>query len=407
MNIQEMKIENLKEIREISKNGLTDNRIKKRSTFKLWDVLTTSILAVMANADTFEEIETFGHEKYNFLKSFLQLTGGLPTVRTYENIIGMLDPAQLQNMCREFVIKAATQNIKQDIISIDGKVDKSSSRKSNELHNEIKPLNVLNAYSNELGICLYGMQIDSKTNEIPMFKEIVKHINVKGNILTVDALNTQTENAAIVKKLKGEYVFAVKGNQGLLYDDLIDYFADKDLLKKCNSFKKASKENGNVVTRTYYQTGDIDWLLEKDKWVGLETIGCIKKEIINAYGEISTETRYYISSLGVNIELFAKAVRSHWGVENKLHWQLDFTFKCDYNTTENKSALFNLQIIKKLVLNILNLVKEHFKKSLIKIRYIISLNTEKTIIEIFKIVFDKYQENGFGIFDKPKTVANT
>lgn len=394
MNIQGIKLEKLKELREISKD-LTDNRVKKRSTYKLWDVVSVSVLAVLANANDFEEIAEFGNEKYDFLRGFLQLTGGIPTAQTYENIISMLNPEELQNMCLEFVIKAATKKIKRDIISIDGKVDNSSGRKANEEREKIKPLNVLNAYSNELGISLYSMPIEDKTNEIPMFKEIIKHINVKGNIITVDALNTQTENAKLVRQLKGDYVFAVKGNQGQLYENLIDYFKDIDLTKTCNTFKTTSKENSSIVTRKYYQTEDIDWIYKKWDWSGLTSIGCVIKETEDMLGNTTIETRYYISSLNIDIELFAKAVRGHWGVENKLHWQLDYTFNCDDNTTANKRALFNLQLIKKLVLNILNIVKTHFKKSLKKIRYIISLNTEKMILEIFRILFDKYKDNRF------------
>ena len=398
MNIQEINVEEIKILREEAK-GLTDVRVKGKCTYKLWDVVVSSVLAVMANADTFEEIETFSNTKYSFLKSILQMTGGVPTVQTYENIIGMLKPEELHELCRDFVIKATTQNIKQDIINIDGKVDKNSARKANELHDKIKPLNVLNAFSSELGIYLYGLQIEDKTNEIPMFKEILKHINVKGNIITVDALNTQTENAKLVVKMKGDYVFAVKKNQGNLYNDLIEYFNDKELLDKCNCFLTTAKEGGKIVKRNYYQTEDIDWLSNKAAWTGLKSIGCVIKETEDMQGNKTIEIRYYISSLSSDIRLFAKSIRSHWNVENNLHWQLDFTFKCDDNRTENKSALFNLQIIKKLVLNMLKIVKEHFKKSLIKIRYIISLDTEKSIVEIFKILFVRYQENGFTVFD--------
>ena len=398
MNIQDINVEEIKIFKEDAKN-LTDSRIQKKCTYKLWDVVVSSVLAVMANADTFEEIYTFAKVKYDFLKSILQMTGGVATVKTYENIIGMINSDELHELCKSFVIKATTQNIKQDIINIDGKVDKNSARNANEEHDKIKPLNVLNAFSSELGIYLYGLQIDDKTNEIPMFKELIKHINVKGNIITVDALNTQVENAKLIIKLKGDYVFAVKKNQGNLYNDLIEYFNDTELLKGCNSYLTTAKEGGKVVKRNYYQTDEITWLNTKKEWAGLKSIGCVIKETEDMQGNKTKEIRYYISSLSTDIRLFAKSIRSHWKVENNLHWQLDFTFKCDDNRTENKSALLNLQIIKKLVLNMLKLVKEHFNKSLIKIRYIISLNTEDSIVEIFKMLFVKYQKAGFSIFD--------
>ena len=401
MKTEELNIIELKELKESLKD-LTDTRVKGKTTYKVWDVVTSSLLAIMANADTFEEIKAFADEKYKFLKSFLQMTGGVASSQTYKNIIGMLSPKELQNISFSFISKMIHGDVKQDIISIDGKVDTSSKREDD------KPLNILNAYSSELGIFLHGVRVDDKTNEIPMFKDIIKRINVKGNIITVDALNTQKDNATLVKKLKGEYVFVLKGNHGLIYEDLVDYFNDSELCSSSRKFTQTSKENGNIVVREYFQTNDIDWLEMKDDWTGLKTIGCIKKTITNIKtNKTTTEIRYYISSLEVDVELFAKCIRNHWAVENKLHWQLDFTFKCDDNTTSDKNALENLQILKKIILNLLNLVKANYKKSLIKLRFYICLNVEKYILEIFSLVEKRKKEVGFSLADALKIPIDT
>jgi len=396
MKIEDIGIAELKNLKEDYKN-LSDPRVQKRSTYKIWDVITTSTLAIMANADTFEEIKAFADEKYLFLKSFLQMTGGVPSSLTYENIIGLVNPKELQRIAYESISQMVHQGIKGDIINIDGKVDTSSKR-----YND-KPLNVLNAYSNKLGVFLYGVAIEDKTNEIPMFKEVLKGINVKGNIITVDALNTQKDNASLVRSLKGDYVFAVKGNHDNLYTDIVDYFNDEEFCNSCKSLRQTSKENSSVIVREYYQTNNISWLEERREWQGLKTIGCIKKTTTNINtGEVSTETRYYISSLDVDLTLFSDAVRGHWSVENKLHWHLDFTFKCDDNTTNKKSALENLQILKKIVLNLLSLVKDYYKKSLIKIRYYTSLNAEKYIPQIFNLVSKMKKQAGFSLADALK-----
>lgn len=233
------------------------------------------------------------------------------------------------------------------------------------------------------------MPISDKTNEIPMTKEILNKFNVAGNIITVDALNTQKENAKTVIKKKGDYVFALKNNHGTLYEKIETYFKDNKFLnvikEKCY-LKEVTKENSNIVTREYYQTNDIDWLDEKKEWSKLTTIGCVIKTIEKQNGTIIVETRYYISSLEEDIKLFAKSIRTHWSIENKLHWHLDFTFKCDDNTTLNKGALLNLQILKKFALKILNIVKPEYKCSLRIIRHKISLNTEKHLDNIFNIL---------------------
>ena len=396
INIEKIEIVELKDLKENMK-VLSDPRVKCLITYKIWDIVTVAFLAVLAEANDWDEIYEFAVEKYKWLKSFLQLTGGIPSAQTYKNVISMLNPDEITKICNDFIFKIINNSHKQDIISIDGKVDKSSSRIDHSILPTItgkptyksKPLNVLNAYSHNLGICLYSLPIEDKTNEIPMTKEILNRFNVKGNIITVDALNTQKDNALTVIKKKGDYVFALKNNHGDLYEKLITYFNDNtfldDMKKRCY-LKEVSKENSNVITREYYQTNNINWLEEKDDWKKLKTIGCIVKTIYKQDGSSIFEKRYYISSLDEDINLFSKAIRSHWGVENKLHWQLDFTFKCDDNTTENKSALLNLQVLKKFALNILNIVKPHYNCSLKKIRYKIALNTEVHLETIFNIL---------------------
>ena len=146
------------------------------------------------------------------------------------------------------------------------------------------------------------------------------------------------------------------------------------------------KNHSSVITYEYYQTEKVNWYEEKEAWEGLKSIGLVKKTIEKADGTKTEEKRYYISSLLLNINIFSNAIRKHWNVENKLHWQMDFTFKSDNNTTMNKKALFNLQIIKKFCLTILNEVKKVKNKSLKRIRKDISRNVEKETIEIFKIL---------------------
>ena len=368
---------------------IKDTRIKGKTKFKIWDIIICGILAVLFGAQDWEDIRDFVDNHYDWLREFLLLTGGIPCVKTYERVFSIINPRELENILNDFIMSFNIKsNLREDIINLDGRVSKGSARQETEYQDKIKPLNVLNAYSNKYGICLASEMIEEKSNEIPTIPEILKRFNVKGNIITWDALNTQTENVKAVVKLKGDYVVPIKGNQGSFYNDLKDYFDEKKLETiKAGNTKSTyidyyEKRGSQTIHYEYYQTEDVNWYFDKKKWEKLNSIGLVKKTIDNGK-EVKKEKRYYISSLYCNIDLFSKAIRNHWSVENKLHWHLDFTFKQDKNTTTNKIALMNLEIINKFCLAILNRVKVYYNnKSLRRIRKIISYNFEKSLVDL-------------------------
>ena len=372
---------NLKKIKDV--------RVKGKTKFKIWDMIICSILAVLFGSQDWEDIHDFVNNHYEWLREFLLLTGGIPCAKTYERVFSIINPSELENILNDFIMSFNIKsNLEKDIINLDGRVSKGSSRQETKYQDKIKPLNVLNAYSNKYGICLASEMIEEKSNEIPTIPEILKRFKVKGNIITWDALNTQTDNVKAVVGLKGDYVIPIKGNQGNFYNDLIDYFDEKKLetIKTGNS-KSAyldyyEKRGCQSIHYEYYQTTDVNWYFDKLKWEKLNSIGVVKKTIDNGK-EIKIEMRYYISSLFCDIDLFSKAIRNHWSVENKLHWHLDFTFKQDSNTTSNKMALMNLELINKFCLAILNRVKPFYNNiSLKRIRKIISYNFEKSLINL-------------------------
>lgn len=316
------------------------------------------------------------------------MTGGIPCVKTYERVFAIINPKELETIFNEFLLGFSLSTTTEDIINLDGRVNKSSARNKTSYNEKVKSLNVLNAYSNKYGICLASEEIEDKTNEIPTIPEILDRFSVKGNIITWDALNTQTKNIDAVIDRHGEYVVPVKGNQGNLYNDLILYFDEKKLEQiKAGQLNTAYLENYDkrgetVIHYEYYQTEDAKWYFERNKWKRLNSIGLVKKIIIKGREKVE-EYRYYISSLFLNIDLFSKAIRNHWSVENKLHWHLDFTFKQDDNTTVNKKALMNLELVKKFCLGILNRVKPFYNNiSLKRIRKRLSYNFDKGLIDI-------------------------
>lgn len=204
-------------------------------------------------------------------------------------------------------------------------------------------------------------------------------------------MNTQKANIKAVVTQGGDYCVALKANQGNFYKDVADYFdEDRQSIIKSGyegGYQLSREKNHEaVITYEYFQTEKVKWYEEKDLWEGLKSIGMVKKSIEKSDGTKVEEKRYYISSLLLNINIFSYAIRAHWNVENKLHWQMDFTFKSDDNRTMNKKVLYNLQIIKKFCLKILNEVKRQQNRSLKRIRKSISRNIEREIVKIFAIL---------------------
>lgn len=319
----------------------------------------------------------------------------MPLIRLMKEFFSLINSNELENITTSFTIKVLQPFLKKhgiDIINADGKIDKGSARNKTIGNEESKPLNVLNFYSNDYGMCISSTMIDDKTNEIPTIENILPTLDVEGAIITWDALNTQKANIKTVIESHADYVVALKGNHGIFHEESSLYFDEKQLeLIKASGTKNSyvierEKSHSQIITYEYYQTEDIDWFNKKEDWEKLHSIGCVKKTIQQANGEITTEIRYYISSLFNDIHTFRNAIRMHWSIENKLHWHLDFTFKQDHNTTKNKKALFNLQIIKKLALALLSDAKPIYNMSLQKIRLSISLDFETEILRFLNIL---------------------
>lgn len=230
-NILDIDVAILKRLKENLKS-ITDTRQQGKITYKIWDIIICVIISNFAEVYDWDDISLFVNEHYKWFRSFLQMTGGVPTGQTYENVLAIVDHKELENILVGFyqdLILTVTKE--RDLINIDGRTSNGSSRKATSYSKKTKPLNVLNMYSNKYGICLASEKIDDKTNEIPTIKEILVRTNIHNCIITWDALNTQTENVKAVIDGKGDYVVPIKGNQGNFYNDLIEYFDEKNKKK--------------------------------------------------------------------------------------------------------------------------------------------------------------------------------
>lgn len=402
--IQDIDIAILKKLKDKLKS-IKDTRYKNKITYKLWDVIMCVVLASFAQNDTWEDIHEFVVDNYKWLRNFLQMTGGIPTEDSYERIIGLVDKDELNNLLFDF-FDALTfaQNPETEMYNFDGRIN-NGSKQNLTIYNKAKsPLNCLNVYSNKYGYCIYTNEIEEKTNEIPKIEEIVQGLNLKGIIVTWDALNTQTKNIKAVIEAGGDYIVPIKGNQGNFHQDLIDYFDEEQCDKiiagnsKSAYMEYTEKSHSAVIKYQLFQTSDIKWYSKLEDWEKVKSFSLVRKIITKKIQvkntrknakkkivekEITTiENRYYISSKYVNVQEFNNATRGHWNIENKIHWHLDFTFAQDKNSTKNKKALLNLEIIHKFVLACLERVKGRYNKSLRLIRKHLSNNFEEFLPEL-------------------------
>ena len=301
----------------------------------------------------------------------LELPNGIPSHDTIERVMGMVSPEYLQGFRKrwdEVMTGVMGEKIKR-VLALDGKTQRGNGTA------EQKANHIVSAVDDK-GICIGEVRVDEKSNEITAIPELLETLNIKGHIITTDAMGCQTEIAKKIRGKQADYVLALKGNQGNLYEDVKLYFEDAQLLSRCKYTKTAEKAHSSVERREYWQTDDIGWMPQKKEWAGFTSIGMTKNTTIKD-GESRTEVRYFISSLPLGVEEMARAIRSHWMVES-YHWHLDVTFREDANHTIDKDAAFNLNIIKKMAINTLKLVDIGIKRISLRMkRYMISMNFEK------------------------------
>lgn len=388
-------------IRDIKKyaDAVPDYRHPSYVRHPLGDIIMIVFFAVLGNADEWGEIESFAKRKEKWLRKYLELPCGIPTDDTYRIVMGNINTEHFYQATVQLLIRTIEGIVslsgkegelhEKSVVSVDGKESRGSKRKSGE-RGEVKALQTLNVYSNDYGICLAQKFINEKTNEIPAAQELLRLMDLRDTIVTADAMNCQKETVSAVVSGKGDYVLALKGNQQLFHEEVKAYFEEEVLERlrgKEGCYKKTVEpEHGGIAIREYYITKDTGWYSEREKWEKLRSFGMVHRILKKADGTKEEECRYYICSIGEDADEFERAARGHWGVESRLHWHLDFTFRDDKNTSMGKTGAKNLQIMKKTALAILGLVKESYKISMKRIRYELSLDYENEIEKMLSML---------------------
>ena len=370
--------------------NIDDERCSGMVEYPLVEIILIAFLAVLGNASTWIEIEQFGRAKKKWLKKFIRLENGVPSHDTFRRVFSLIDSQQLQRATVDFLVeniaaikkslpKSETEEYRQ--LCIDGKEKRGSGRKYNTSE-EIKNLQTLHIFDASNEICIRSEAISEKTNEIPVAQKLLENMQLKGCIVTFDALHMQKNTVSVIKKSKGHYIGGLKGNQAGLLEEAAAYFDEEtlnDIRNKGSDFTESlDKAHGKIERRYYYLVRPP----KRDivaKWDGLKAfVCCIKKSQNVKTSEITTDTHYYASSID-DIELCSQAIRGHWSVENNLHWHLDYSLGEDENTTIDKTAFNNLSLINKMVLSLCKLTRPLMKKgtSIRSMRKMYGWNIEK------------------------------
>lgn len=379
-------------------DAVPDYRHPSYTRHLLGDIIMITFFAILGNANEWEEIESFARKKEKWLRKYLELPYGIPTDDTFRLVIGNINAGHffelavgllMQTVGGILSLSGAEDAFEEKaILSVDGKESRGSGRKDTG-NGGVRALQTLNVYSSDYGMCLAQKFIGEKTNEIPAAQEVLKLMDLKDAVVTADAMNCQRGTVSVIAEGKGDYVLAVKGNQPLLYEEEKTFFDEakmKEIREKGTGYKKSTeKEHGGVAHREYYITEDVGWYADRKEWKKLKSFGLVHKTLERG-GQKEEEYRYYICSIGADAEEFERAARGHWKVENSLHWQLDFTFGDDKNTSMAKTGAKNMQLMKKIVMAVLGLVKESYKMSMKRIRYELSLDYEDGVEKMLSML---------------------
>lgn len=325
--------------------SIKDPRVNRQKLHKLEDILFITICAVICGADNWVSIEEFGKSKEAWFTDILKLTNGIPSHDTFGKVFSVLDTEQFGECFSRWVSDLSTLS-EGEIIAIDGKrVRRSLDKASNK-----SAIHMVSAWAHENRLVLGQVKVDDKSNEITAIPKLLEKLNITGAVVTLDAMGCQRSIAEQIVRQGGDYVLSLKGNQGELHKDIIDWFKANEHEESAHSDIDAG--HGRIETRKIKATQNIDWLQKRHQWPHLASILAVTatREIGS---KSTTETRYFISSLKTeDTKKLGHAVRAHWAIENELHWTLDVAFDEDQSRARVGNSAANMAILRHIALNL-------------------------------------------------------
>ena len=344
-----------------------DPRIDRRRDHDLVDILVMGVCTLLCAGETFNDMEDFGKAKYDWFKSFLRLRNGIPSHDTFNRVFAALDPKEFLDCFLRWT-QSLREAVPQEIVALDGKALRRALNKDQSVKY------VVSAWAESNGLVLGQLKVADKSNEITAVPELLRVLELSGCIVTIDAMGCQKKIAKEIIEADADYVLALKGNQETVHQEMKS-FLDATLLEQQTPrlpgaklstaaatlapVETVEKDHGRLETRRYFQSDQLNWFADRPKWEGLKSVGMVESTR-EVDGKTTVERRYYLSSLPLGAETFARAVRSHWGVENKVHWVMDVCFREDQSRARAGYAAENLATLRRLALNLLK--REKTKK---------------------------------------------
>jgi len=329
--------------------ALKDPRQRVKVLYPLPEILLLVLCATIVGADDFVEIQHWGEIHIDFLRRFLPYKHGIPSHDALNDLMNALNPALFSACFVNWV--NGLRDSDPDIIAVDGK----TSRRTHARSKGRQPLHMVSAWASRQRLVLGQEATDIKSNEITAIPRLLERLELKGALVTIDAMGCQTKIAATILERGADYLLAVKDNQPALHDDIKRYFDDAPA-SELETLQTTDGDHGRIEVRRHTVSHKVDWLADDSRFRGIKTIAMVES-LVERNGETSCERRYYISSAFLLAVLFANAVRCHWHIENRLHWVLDVIFHEDLSRLRTAHGPHNMATVRHMVMNLLRSAK--------------------------------------------------
>ena len=346
---------------------LPDPRVNRTKDHDLVDILVIAICTLLCAGESFNDMEDFGEAKQDWFKTFLGLRNGIPSHDTFNRVFAALDPKEFLDCFLRWT-QSVRQAVQQEIVAIDGKALRRALNKDQSVKF------IVSAWAEDNSLVLGQLQVADKSNEIKAVPELLRVLELSGCIVTLDAMGCQKKIAREIMEADANYVLALKGNHEMVHQE-VKTFLEQTIRESRERrprgvkpsraaaslavLETVDKDHGRFEVRRYYQSSELSWFADLGKWEGLRSVGMVESAREMA-GKTSVERRCFLSSLPLDVAQFARAVRSHWGVENKVHWVMDVCFGEDQSRARAGYAAENLATLRRLALNMLR--RESSKK---------------------------------------------
>jgi predicted transposase YbfD/YdcC len=342
---------------------MEDPRIERHKLYPLEEILFVTICAMICGSESWRDIHDFGNTKIDFLRQYMKFENGIPSKSTIARVFSLLNPLQFRAVFTAWIKEFQKEIEENEVIAIDGK----TLRRSFDHSGNNPAIHMVSAFATNSRIVLGQIKVNEKSNEVTAIPDLLELLSIKKGIVTIDAMGCQKKIAQKILQKEANYILALKKNQGGLYDDIKLYLDSEtqNLTSEslCSTYVEHDYGHGRIEKRQIWISDNTSWIHNMKEWAGLRSILMVDSER-TIRGKKTTERRYFISSLPADAKLHLESVRSHWAIENSLHWTLDMSFREDESRIRDRNAAENIAIVRHISMNLLQKAKGDYKKDM-------------------------------------------